>query len=281
MQKKLVLSFGLVILFMAMMVSAGTSDITIKTVPNKLVQVAVGDGAGTTLKRFDGTSDEYGDITFSYSADQDYIDLIIFIKKNGENLMDPEKFKDIDTDEEIYIEMIPSWFTAIETPSEEEVVVNETNSSEGNETLEINSTITGNSVGEDVNATEVAAKSLTSYITKAHIYYASGVVGVIILIVLIVFLVKRHKKKEPKEIKIKKLSELQKEQAEAKDKDRQELDEAEQRLKEAQEEVKRLKAKKNEKIEDVKKRLIEDEKELMELRKQMKEKDKKKDSDDE
>ena len=69
-KKGLILSFVLVIVFLQV-ISAYDTEIKIKTIPKYEVQISIMDyssGGASVIKAFKETSDEYGDVSVSFST---------------------------------------------------------------------------------------------------------------------------------------------------------------------------------------------------------------------
>lgn len=245
-------------LFVMPMMSAIDTEIKIKTLPFHEVQVAVAKPNSVSFEswgNFKNYSDQYGDVSFVFSSDKDSFDLIIYIKKDNEKIM-PRKFLEgFIAGDSIYLEIAPSRFTFIETPSDE--IVEEVNVSE-NMTQE----------GEDSQLTGSAIFGEDGLLSGGKIYWIIG--GLLLLVAaFFIFKIIRKKIKFPKvskEIKIKKLSELEAEKKEKVSDDRSIIEDAEKKIKEAQEDIRKLRS--DDKIKEAKKKIIEDEKELMRLRRE-------------
>ncbi|MCK5043510.1 hypothetical protein KAR52_00730 [Candidatus Pacearchaeota archaeon] len=260
--KLLCFSVLFMFLFAIPMMSAIDTEIKIKTMPFHEVQVSVSKPMSQVFESWGNLknhSDRYGDVSFVFSSDKYSFDLIVFIKKDNEKVMPPQKFlENFPAGEPIYFEIAPSGFTLIETPSTE--IIEEVNVTE-------NVTIGGE--GEDSQLTGSAIFGEDGLLSGGKIYYITG--GLLLLIAaFFIFKIIRKKikfpksPKQPKEIKIKKLSELEAEKKEDVRDDRKIIEDAEKKIKEAQEDIRKLRS--EDKIKEAKKKIIEDEKELMRLR---------------
>ena len=268
MKKGIVIILGM--LFLVGFVSAAnesTSKIKVKTHPYHEVQISVFDpdaSSYTQWEKYIGTSNQYGDVYWNFSSDEEEFGLQIFIKTLEHESVISKKYSDnYEIGEDVYIELAKNDFVFIPTPQlnvseseiEEEV---ETNSSETNSTT-LNSTEETTEIeSENIPQATVPAfmKDRTTYI----------ILGVVLLIIIIIFLVKKHKKKISgglKEIKIKKLSELVNEREEE-SRTNKELQEAEENLRKAQIQINALKNK--EKIDQIEEEIEKKKKELSELR---------------
>ena len=250
-------------LFVMPMISAIDTEIKIKTLPFHEVQVAVAKPMSIAFEswgNFKDYSNQYGDVSFVFSSDKYNFDLLVFIKKDNEKIMPPQKFlENFPAGEPIYLEIAPGGFTFIETPSDEipdEVNVSENMTAEG-EDGEEDSQLTGSAIfGED------------GFLSGGKIYY---IIGGLLFLVAAFFIFKIIRKKikfpkNPKEIKIKKLSDLENEKKEKVSGDRTIIEDAEKKIREAQEDIKKLRG--EDKIKEAKKKIIEDERELMRLRRE-------------
>ncbi len=257
MVKKLIFSL-LVLVFLVQVISAIDTEITVKTLPDHEVQVAVSNpdsSAFELFERFIGTSDEYGDVSFIFSSEEPNFNLILFIKKNNRTVISKKYSDNFIAGELIYIELAPSNFEFIKAPGNEssENLENQTT----NETLEENETetrakITGSAIfGEE----GVFSNKTTYYISGAIILFVVGA---------FVFFKSKKKLKIPNEIKVKKLSELQDEKKEKFQDKEQIIEDAERKIKEAQEDIRKIRN--EDKIKEARNKLAEDERELTRLR---------------
>jgi hypothetical protein len=245
-------------LFVMPMISAIDTEIKIKTLPFHEVQVTIMKPMSPSFEswgNFQNYSDQYGDVSFIFSSNKYNFDLKVFIKKDNEKIMPPQKFlENFPAGEPIYLEIAPGGFQLLKNPANEiNLSENITIEDEDRETEE--SQLTGAAVfGED------------GLLSGGRLYYIIG--GLLLLVVaFFIFRIMRKKiklSKNPKEIKIKKLSELQAEQKEGVHSNQQIIEDAEKKIKEAQEDIRQIKS--DDKIKEAKKKIIEDEKELMRLR---------------
>ena len=277
--------FSLVVFFLLIqLISATDTPIKIKTMPFHEVQLTIFDPEVTSslsiFERFIGFSDMYGDAVFLFSSDEPSFGAAVFIKKDNVKIISKEFSGPYTSGEPLYLELAPSNFELIETPTDKTI-----NQSE-NQTL-VNETAinTNNSINNSINnSAEIVALENTSVAGEGNnqtiiglaisgsegifsppkVYFLMGIAGIIILYFLINFF-KIRGLKEPKEIKVTRLSELQERRKYNSQKtDRERIEEAEKKIIDAQEEIKMIKH--AERINDVKKRLIHDEKELIRLR---------------
>jgi len=275
----------LIIFFLALqIVSATDTIINVKTIPYHTVQLTTFDPSSIsfiTFERFEGISDKYGDISFTFSSNEVSFKAIAFIKKYGEKVADKKFSQAFPTGQDTYLEIIPAGYTKVETPIINESAnsqktpiefVENTTETTSNETIE--ETIIEEEPVEETKITKTGFVLLGEggILSIKKIAYLSIII--FLLLTMSFFGVRKLKKisenKAPKEIVIKKLSEVEKEKDEEKAKTNQErLEEAERKIIEAQEEIKRIKSQSNAKAEKIKKakeKLIEDQKELMRLR---------------
>lgn len=256
-------------------VSATDTTIQVKTVPLKNVNIAILQSGTIDVyegKRYNQDADEYGDATFTFSLDDPYFDLTIFVKDLTDNSkVAYKKLESQDTGEEIYVEVVPNGFEIIETPELEPEIaiienetINETEPEEiQEESPEEKPSISGKAIfGKDGTL-------------KTILYILGG----IILIGIIFFSSNKFlKTKVPKDIKVKKLSELKEEKKEKTEEQKEKTEEqkekiddykeaiedAQRKIKEAQEEINRLRN--QDRIKEVEKRIEQEQKELKRLR---------------
>ena len=269
--------FSLVVFFLLMqVVSATDTPIKIKTMPFHEVQLTIFDpeviSSLSIFERFIGFSDMYGDAVFLFSSDESSFGAAVFIKKDNVKIISKEFSGPYTSGEPLYLELAPSNFELIETPtdktvnqSENQTLVNET-AINTNNSAEIVTLENTNVAGESNNLTMIglAISGSEGIFSPPKVYFLMGIAGIIILYFLINFF-KIRRLKEPKEIKVTRLSELQERRKyDSQKTDRERIEEAEKKIIEAQEEIKMIKH--AERINDVKKRIIHDEKELIRLR---------------
>ena len=269
--------FSLVVFFLLMqVVSATDTPIKIKTMPFHEVQLTIFDPEVTSslsiFERFIGFSDMYGDAVFLFSSDEPSFGAAVFIKKDNLKIISKEFSGPYTSGEPLYLELAPSNFELIETPtdktvnqSENQTLVNET-AINTNNSAEIVTLENTSVAGESNNQTMIglAISGSEGIFSPPKVYFFMGIAGIIILYFLINFF-KIRGLKEPKEIKVTRLSELQERRKyDSQKTDRERIEEAEKKIIDAQEEIKMIKH--AERINDVKKRLIHDEKELIRLR---------------
>lgn len=129
MVKKLVIGI-FVCLLLVQFGSAIETNVDIKTMPEHEVQVSASDLGGNVLERFSTESDEYGDANFVFDFSNTKYNLFVYIKKDAKKIKS-EKQYNLETGEDVYLEIAPSSFEFIETP---ETTETDTNSS-SNETI--------------------------------------------------------------------------------------------------------------------------------------------------
>ncbi|MBU2562770.1 MAG: hypothetical protein KKF68_03860 [Nanoarchaeota archaeon] len=262
MVKKIFLCFAISFLLITT-VSALDTEITVKTLPFHEVQLTTSNPSTSTFSPFESfkeDSDEYGDVSFVFSSNEETFNIIIYVKKDGENIFSkPTQYFDVPAGEPLYYEILPSGVEPIPTP----VPVNETNSSEAN--LTINESEPNLSVEEivgETNQTKSNFSSMTGFVTSKvkEIPIKYLLVGVLFLGGALIFLVYNKKLRK----KFMEKGDKKVERSSLED----ELRDAEKKIEEAQEEIKKIRetGKRQERIKEAKKKLIEDEKELMRLR---------------
>ena len=267
MVKKDFLLSALIILFIIQGILAIDTEIKIKTIPYADIQASIFDSSSSEakiLERLIGTSDQYGDIKFTFSSEEETYSIIVFVKQNYENIVDPEKFTGRVTGEPFFIKMIPEGFTEIKTPNETKT--NEITETQGN-------------VSENENQTTAEENNTTDSSLTGSIIFGEGilskvgyVIGGILIVGMLAFLIVKiaNKRKAPKDIKITKFSEIGQQREKGL---RERVSDAEKKIEEAKKELEEIKKEKEQskpkyqgEIEEAKKRLIEDEKRLIELR---------------
>lgn len=254
MKKGVVISLFVLSLFLIPLISAIDTKITIKTVPYAEVQITAYNPTTVDFQSYGikkTASNRYGDAKLTLSLDKPEFGLIVFIKKDGEKLMDGKKFSEgFTAGEEIYLEVAPEGFEFIPTPEPEKTETpQETQNQTNNETQEIIPT-EQEEIKQDKQLTGFSISSLKQNLSS-YTYYIIG--GVLLIILLVVLIKNKDKfKKSPKEPKEKSNEET--------------IKDAEEKIRQAQEEIRRLRDNKQDKIAQAKKKLLEDEKELMRLR---------------
>lgn len=276
MVKKLI--FCLVTFFLLMQItSAVDTEIKVKTLPNHEVQLTTSKAnivSFSVIENFKKNSDEYGDVMFMSSSDEQTFNIIIYLKKNNEkitvnNFTNPYILLDNVAGTPVYLELAPAWFVFIKTP------VNKTNVSEESENATIENITSDENESEVFIETEEEIEQETEvqlagsvifgdkgFFSKKTIYYVIGII--VLLIGFMAVKTMRKKLTGPKEIKIKKLSEVMEEKKKKFNTDKEIIENAEKKIKDAQEDIRKIKN--QDKIEQAKKKIIEDEKELMKLR---------------
>jgi len=266
MVKKIILGL-IVFLFVFQLVSAATTEIKVKTLPYHEVQLtpcAHGSPSFTSLGSFRETSDEYGDVVYTFDTGQTMFDLIVYVKDEyGETVISDKLTDGFNVGEPLYLEFTVGSFKLLETPGSDPISLEE------NETIEVESNITGNEteeIIEDVEVDEIIEETnksgesfMTGFVTQVENIFTNKIVyyslGMLVLIGGVVLLIVKRKSK-PKEIKIRKLSDVQSEKENK-------LEEARRKLKEAQKEIRDLEGK--DKVDAARKKLEEDKKALEDL----------------
>lgn len=276
------------LLFIVQSVSAVKTEVKIKTMPNHEVQATAYNPSKPLGERkygsFRNISDEYGDFSFVFSSNDPEYNLIIFIYKDGEKVnwegfSNPETYRNNLAGEPLYLEIAPSWFEFIETPT------NNTNVSEQitNDTAEENLSIAEEEVITEDNLSAEFVESRDDKISGSTIFGKKGVIStkiiyyiiivfaVLVIVFVVLAIVKKRLPASDKKIKIKKLSDVNKEKDEKISDYKKMIDDAEKKIEEAQQEIRKLKnteriREHEKKIEEAKKKLQEDERELLRLR---------------
>jgi len=271
--KKSILIF-FAIIFLVGIVNAVDTEIKIKTLQNHEVQVSVADGTivdFSVIQRFKATSDEYGDVSFNLASDIEKINLYVYVKEGNENVI-TEKYMGYDTGKPISIELAPSWFEFIKTPTTNNTK-SDANISSNNSTLEAAADVEPEKEllsNKSSDKKNFILTGLTTLFGKEGLlstktFYYIIVIGLIATVVIVAF-VFRNKifgSKILKDIKTKKLSEFLEEKKEKSGYDMKELDEAEKKIKEAQEKISRLR--RDEKVRELRNKIGNYENELKRL----------------
>ncbi len=267
MVKKLALFFFVIVFFS--LVSALPTDVKIKTLPYHSVIVTISKDS-SVLERFKGSSDYFGDISFTYSATIQTFDVFVQVDTlAGERVYGPEYYPDQRSGDKLQVDLYPSdyVFPVLPNKTVENLVENasfDSNSTDSNTSDTATITITGEA------SKEVGNK--TNFFTNFAIIDENGemnpsfkvilyILGVVILLLIIFFLVKRFGKREnygkisyEDNVQVRKLSEVV---AEKKDREenpnKEAILSAERKIQEAQAELNR--AKNRDKIEALKKEL--------------------------
>jgi len=261
---KRVLAGFFVFLFLISFASAITTSVQVKTLPYHEVQISSYDPSASSFslyEKFMGTSNQYGDVYWNFSIDDDEFNLVIFIKTLAhEKVIDKKYEKEYPVGEDVYIELAPSSFefiypSEVEDEVEDEEVVEEINETieETSEPAEVEgtSTITGAAIFDEGGVLR----------NKVTYYVLGGIAGLIIIIIIIWFIAK--KKRGPREIKVRKLSDLKAQQDDEAEKN-EALRDAEEELKDAQSKINAIKNK--DRIGDLERDIQKKENELKALR---------------
>ncbi|MBS3094263.1 hypothetical protein J4474_01225 [Candidatus Pacearchaeota archaeon] len=180
------------IFFLITFISAINNEVKVKTMPEYEVELAIGEesGEGNFWKFFSKIADEYGDAVFAFPTNELEFDLIVTIKKDNiklshPSLENPYKLENNPSGEPIYLELVPSWFTLIKTPTNETEISEET-------ITEINETevLTNDAEKTAENLTdENTEQSVTGLFTSEEkkgssnktFYYGIGVAGFLMM----------------------------------------------------------------------------------------------------
>ena len=268
MVKKIALFFLVVVLFS--LVSALPTDINIKTLPYHNVLVTVSQDSAV-LERFKGSSDYFGDISFTYSSTLRTFDVFVQVDTlGGERVYGPEYYPAQKSGEKLQVDLYPSDYVFPALPNKTEKAPVENVSVDSNATSSDNST--------DVAAITITgeaskdSESKTNFFTNFAIVDENGkmnssfkiilyIIGAVIILSIIFFLIKRFGKKDnygkishTDNVQVKKLSEVVSERKDReKNPNKEEISVAERKLREAQIELNR--AKNKDKIDALKKEL--------------------------
>ncbi|MFQ5531499.1 MAG: hypothetical protein ACE5ES_02685, partial [Candidatus Nanoarchaeia archaeon] len=244
----------LFILIATPLVLAIDTEIKIKTLANHEVQATVYDPSSSGFRAFESfkaTSDQYGDVEFVFSSNELKFNLIVYIKKDGEKIMAPEKFLDNSAGEHLDLRIAPSWFDFIETPLNGTDLDLNTTETDNEEVVDLVGSDDESNVAEEINQGSLLNETATPGITGAAIFgddgilsktflYSLGIIIVIIVIGIIVFFILKRKRLG-KGFKSDKLEGIKKESEEKIDDYKEIIEDAERKIKEAQEEIRKFK----------------------------------------
>jgi hypothetical protein len=266
-----------ILIFSFQLINATETNITVKTVPFKNINLIVLSSSLEVYATFNKDADKYGDASFVFSSDKSFFDVTIFVKDFELNKkVAYKKLEYQKAGENIYAEVIPEDFTIIETPLEENENSNldlvEKADTEFNENISLNnsliplqeesrtkSRLSGNAIfGEDNNL-------------RNTLFYIFG--GMILLLVAF-FLIKRIRNRKKsnrknKEIKVKKLSELRKEEKISNSKDFSKdysklFENTQKKLEKTEQELNKLKN--SERIREIERKISREQQELRKLK---------------
>ena len=256
------------LIFLIGFVNATNTEISVKTIPKAEVQIAVIDGSSNVLERFIENADECGDVSVIFVSNVENFNLILYIKQNNVNLISPQKLmENYPAGTSIYLELAPSWFEFIPTPTNESL--NLTNLSLENSTDLNNSEQENNSEQGNISQSSLENATTNSFFptnltfftilgenlwVKRTVYL--GGFFLIALIFLFVGLYIGKKRKSTNEFvlsKEQKSKQIQKE-----------IQESEKTIDKIQKRIKELKG--QDEIGKIKQNMIEEEEKIIELR---------------
>lgn len=219
----------LIILLAMPLVLAISTEVKIKTMPYREVQVGASKISGESLQFFSNQSDQYGDISFILDfADLKY-NLFVFIKEEGTTVATKREYNLV-TGEPVYLEVATPGFEFIDTLAPESKTsssdsstnetINNTTSANETETVAEENDNTGN-ITENLNETLIESEEKESKISsvagaavtkikenKKILIYVF--IGIILITGIFMFLHKRKGKgseeKEERHIRVTKLS---------------------------------------------------------------------------
>lgn len=270
MVKKSILGL-IVFLLIVQFVIAVDTELTVKTVPEKRVDISVvrPNQVYSLIKSFHVNSDSNGDAKVTFSHDEETFNVRVWVKGDGVEIANKKFEEEYPTGESLILQLYPKWYS----PPINETVLNETNSSaETNLTnVEENASDAFIPVEPNVENSQVNSSGTGAVILNNNFGYSSKVfyyaVGAVFLIIIFLFLGNFFLRKEKvnKEIKVKKLSEFNAERKEQLESGNYKgvIENAERKIEEAQKEINRLK---NEgKIKEIRERIERDQQELNKL----------------
>lgn len=278
MKNKIKLLIVLLSFLMIQTVSAIDTEIKIKTMPYHEVQLTTYDPSATGFEAFEyfkNESDKYGDVKFTFSSNEPEFNIIIYIKWNGETVIQKKYEESYEAGTPVYIEIAPAGYKFIETPEETETENEEaeTNSTPENTTTPEETAETNTETSENDNA--LTGQAITENEEDSPISPIIWIIlAVVVIAVALLFAMKKglfkHLPTNPYETKEYKFTHTKKE-ANAKEAlsvnphaMEKQLVHAEKRLREAQMEINRLKN--NKRIEEAEKKLEEDRNKLQRLK---------------
>jgi hypothetical protein len=255
MKKTLICSFVFLILAMSV-ISAYTTSVHIKTLPNHEVQIAFIKDSDTYsfLENQHYFSDSKGFVDFVRQGTESSFRVIVIVKKDGGYAFPPAKFSDsFKAGRDVYLVVNTQEETVHDGPFEELVVAKE-------EPKEEVSNVTSEVLTNTTEETNVSASSIftgftvseaVKYVNNGYFYGGAG----IIIFSVLGFLFVKHRVKNKKRIF----------PSFSFGRESNSLEDAERKLREAQSEL--IKLKKQDRISQLKKEIIEKETEIMRLRK--------------
>jgi hypothetical protein len=261
------------------LISATETNIKIKTVPFKNVNVNALSSSMEVYERFNKDADEYGDVSFLFSADVPMFDLTIFVKdiETGRKVA-YVKLEHQMAGEDIYAEVVPEDFVIIKTPGEENETPVENLTEEENTGLDENNTNDSliASQEEPDEKSKISGQVVSIFggdikLTNLLLYALGGIV----LLTAGFFTVKKVRKikkrkgkvngkKGNKEIRVKKLSELREEQKDTPENYYGILSETQRKLEQTQKELNQFKN--QERIKEIESKIQRDQQELKKLK---------------
>lgn len=257
--------FGLAIfLFVISVVSAEVSEIKVKTAPRLEVQLVTFDSESVEFvefEKFTGFSDQYGNITFNFDADSEVsnFNIVVYIYDYDKKVASKKFSENYEPGESISLKLFPTGYEIIDTPSEDEVIANET--LENNVTTN-ESTISAELLSEGNKEPGITGLVVDKVFNKTIAYV---IIGVFLLAAVVFFVVRTRKRLLGKKgIIVRKLSELTQNNEEKKDDYQGSIEEAEKKIKEAQGEINSLRN--QSRIREAERKLQQDQADLRRLR---------------
>lgn len=198
-RKEIAIIFLIFLLLLVTSIFAYTTDITIKTLPNKriFIQYLKSGETYTIIKDSTLKNTGKGEILISDSFSVDLIDLKMVLRDNSGDIIS-DRIKDIKTGEPVYISFVPGNIGIIEKKEPENITVNQTNTTQTNlttnsSTPETNTNISQtNASGFSLTGFAVNIKDFGSTINskipwKMILYSIIGIIAIIVVIFIIVF----------------------------------------------------------------------------------------------
>lgn len=224
--KKRIGIFFLIILLAMPVAFAVSTEVKIKTMPYREVQIGASKVSGESLQSFSNKSDEYGDISFILEFDALKYNLFVFIKEDGISVATKREYNLI-SGEPVYFEVAIPGLELIDTPTSESKtslnssVANETTPSTEDTNITTETEEIATTAEEDLNQTLIEPEENESKISsiagaavtkikenKEIVIYVF--VGIILLAGVFMFFHKRKERggeeKEERQIRVTKLS---------------------------------------------------------------------------
>jgi len=165
MKKGVVICFLIILLAMPMVFAVST-EVKIKTMPYREVQIGASKTTGESLQFSSNQSDEYGDISFVLDFAALNYNLFVFIKEEGITVATKREYGFV-SGEPVYLEVATSGFKFIDTPApESKTNLNNSATSETAQNTTEENNETESIAKENLNETLVGAEEKESKISS-------------------------------------------------------------------------------------------------------------------